>query len=481
MSTSWLQRLSVVAACASFAMMGSCGESLPQQAPWQAGGASGAAVGGSAGLNPSGSGGIAGDANVGGAGGTGGHSASGGEGAGGSGVGGKGGTGGSGATGGKGGNGGGAAGTIGETFGAVDGNNTGYSIGASAVQGEGVEYPVYTTGDYTATTAAELAAALANATSGQVVFVPGTAHINLDGMHVSIPAGVTLASDRGHSGSAGGRVYWTAHTGPSSNNYMIVANGNQVRVTGLRLEGDYGGTSRLSDIGYQEHSGMDGSIYSIEVDNCEIFNWPVYGVVSRWEESYGTPLTTNSTVTNAYVHHNYIHDIQSDGYGYGVGVRGGHVTVEANIFDWNRHCIAAAGYPDESYEVRYNIHFGHSSYWNVGVYYHLVDVHAYPHHPGDSYQSADQRIGDYYYIHHNTFQNLPQYAVGIRAVPTGRGVFIDHNIFAEISGVDKPPVWQRTVGAYGGMFMSNNLIGKNGATPIRVVGEDILYYQGHTR
>lgn len=62
----------------------------------------------------------------------------------------------------------------------------------------------------------ELLAALAGAAAGDTVFVDGSVSINLTGTkRIRIPAGVTLASDRGENGAAGALLYNTSSTSGS--------------------------------------------------------------------------------------------------------------------------------------------------------------------------------------------------------------------------------------------------------------------------
>ena len=72
------------------------------------------------------------------------------------------------------------------------------------------------------------------ATAGQVVFIPSGTTLDLSGQNsITIPAGVTIASDRGYNGAAGGKIRKYSGSGIS----MLTVGGNNVRVTGLVLEG----------------------------------------------------------------------------------------------------------------------------------------------------------------------------------------------------------------------------------------------------
>jgi PKD repeat protein len=370
-----------------------------------------------------------------------------------------------------------------DCYGAVDCNPSGDPIGGGAGYSD-----IITETDsrvtYVVSTKEQLLSALSNATSGDVVFVKGTANINMDGTHFHIPAGVTLASDRGNAGSLGARLYATVHTAEAT--YPIQIHGNNTRITGLRIEGDYGGADRVGPDGngYQQRSGiyigsMYGNYTGLEVDNCEIYNWSAEGVAVYWNSE------KDSGRINANVHNNYIHHVQSNGLGYGVGTYGGHTLITANLFDWTRHAISGHGMKNETYVAKYNIYLGGTSYITNPIYNSTLakhgqfDVHGYPHHPGDAWQSSDQYIGNYT-VQYNTFLNFKNFALVVRAKNyDGTGIYFDHNIIEEAATHSIPPVGQRAVGDYGTIYMSNNKIGKAGATPVLVAGDDVYYWQGH--
>ena len=166
--------------------------------------------------------------------------------------------------------------------------------------------------NYRVSTKEELLSALKSAESGETVFVTGTAVIDLTGTpSVTIPAGVTLASDRGNSDSTGALIKRTQNLGGDWEEPMFIAGGDNVRITGLQLEGEM----RPQDDESVEDQYYLVGIYAenrtgFEVDNCEIRGWSWSGVSLRED-------------TNAYIHHNYIHHNQARGEGYGIkSVRG---------------------------------------------------------------------------------------------------------------------------------------------------------------
>ena len=338
------------------------------------------------------------------------------------------------------------------TFGA-DPNPTGNPIGGGA----GYSRIISETDsrvNYVVSTKDQLFSALRHGTAGEIIFVKGDADIDLTGTYGTvIPGGVTLASDRGLNGSLGGRIFRYRTSPPSlENGYSkiptILVGGDNVRITGLRFEGnDTIQDELITAVGLDVKSAITANERKgLEVDNCEMWGWSHAGVALQNSKNWSP--------AHAYIHHNYIHHCQSRGYGYGVVISGGTALIEANIFDYTRHAIAVSGYPGEGYEARYNIHLGHGT----AIGGHHFDVHAY-YNPVYSQTIA----GNEYKIHHNTFEATSLYSVGIRAVPE-KGVWIDHNIFNS----SFTPVFQR--GDYysgsvytGRIYMTKNLIGSSQA------------------
>ena len=291
---------------------------------------------------------------------------------------------------------------------------------------------------YVVSTAAELIAALRSAKSGEVVFIKGSAVIDMTANPaITIPAGVTLASDRGLNGSLGALIKRSRNVNGGWGEQIFIAGGNNVRLTGVRLEGemypqDYGNkageTSEqqyLVGIYAKERTGY-------EVDNCELRGFAWSAVVS-------------DNCVQSYVHHNYIHHNQARGEGYGVALYGGTSIIEANIFDYNRHSITGTGYAGEGYEARYNIVKGNGN----AIGGHHFDVH------------QDERGGSFagnlYKIHHNTFQdgNGKLASIAIRQRPV-TGMYIDHNVFETVSDATDGgvPIWERDSSQ--NMFATNN-------------------------
>jgi hypothetical protein len=302
-------------------------------------------------------------------------------------------------------------------YGAEASNDTGSPIGGGAGY-----YDIFTQNDpritITVTTRDQLLNAIASATSGDVIFIPSNVSIDLSYPYidlnpgVNIPGGITIASDRGYGGSLGGRIFQIrpSYEPKTSIQRMFTVTGNNVRITGLRLEGS--NKDQLS-AGYIVRYGIiAGGRKGFEVDNCEIFGWGYAGVscgVMEWEAGI-TP----------YIHHNSIHHNQHAGLGYGVLVNR-KALIEANIFNYCRHDIAGAGgsTAEDHYEARYNIFSITSSQLS-----HQCDMHNCP---SDVH---DNPPGGSMYIHHNTFRHTGNQYGSLFGCPPARTSYCVNNIHA---------------------------------------------------
>jgi hypothetical protein len=306
----------------------------------------------------------------------------------------------------------------------------------------------------------ELLNALAaeNSNKGDVIFVPDTASIDLTGADNphTIPAGVILAGDRGYHDSLGGRIFrnrLSDHTLEDAYSQipMLIVGGDNVRITGLRIEGPDKGTDRIYNppTNMEVKSGIKAvERHGLEVDNCEFWGWSHAGVDLQ---------NSDNSAATATIHHNYMHHCQTGGYGYGVMIGGGFADIVANLFDFTRHAVAAEGQPGERYNASYNLHLGGndaSSEADAGGH-HIFDVHGYS-------DSGNLIAGYEYHIHHNTC--LPatgqyiQYAVKIRAKPVS-GAWIYNNRFLTYpSPLEFPIVQYEPSASYGNMTATRNFL-----------------------
>jgi hypothetical protein len=305
---------------------------------------------------------------------------------------------------------------------------------------------------YVVSTKDQLLNALKNAKSGEIVFVKGDADINLTATDsIGIPGGVTLASDRGAKGSCGGRIFrdrlYPVTLENAYDNPTFYVNGDNVRITGLRIEGPDKGQEALETLGIRVKSGFAANDRSgLVFDNNEMWGWSFGAIVLMYSD--------------ASIHHNYIHHCQAGGYGYGVDVGGGFADIYANVFDYTRHAVAAGGLEGERYNASYNIHLGHSTH-------HVFDVH-------ENTRVDPPIAGLRYYIHHNTiYQGIKYPLVRISAVPVDK-VYIYNNIFLAsyhyaISQYSLPPP------RHGNMIVTNNIVGLNNSTGVYYAEGPVLY------
>ena len=248
---------------------------------------------------------------------------------------------------------------------------------------------IVTSGNIIVSTKAELKNALASATSGQIIYVSPSAQIDLTGeINLAVPAGVTLAGNRGHDGSPGPLIYTTTTTTYPS--LFLIRNKN-VRFTGIRFKGpSYNAYNTV---------GLNLQADNIEVDNCEIYDWSNSGVHIM-------------NAKNAYIHHNNIHHVQLQGLGYPVCLNNATALIEGNRFDYYRHAIAGHGNPGTGYEARYN--------WvGPNAISHAFDMHGgtdYCPKLGTCTQMQIIQAGDYLNIHHNTFMLTNWDAIKVRGI-----------------------------------------------------------------
>jgi hypothetical protein len=201
-----------------------------------------------------------------------------------------------------------------------------------------------------------LSDALADATAGDIVFIAGDATLNTGRTRFDVPEGVTVASNRGRS--AGALV--TTDEEPDT---VFRLAGADARLTGLRIRGPFPDSDVSYDDGISYENEVCGGV-SLTGANCEVDNNDIAGFV------HAGVFVKHGGDGGQHVHHNYIHQNNTQGLGYGVSVGLGenlNPTIEYNYFDENRHSVAASG-ENHGYVCRYN-HFGPTHVM------HPIDVH----------------------------------------------------------------------------------------------------------
>ncbi|WP_185955144.1 right-handed parallel beta-helix repeat-containing protein [Solitalea koreensis] len=237
--------------------------------------------------------------------------------------------------------------------------------------------------DYLATNADELISALDKAKPGEVVFIDKNAQIDLSNSNtISLRRGVKLYSSRGVDESLGGLVY---SNNPNKTMFSII--GDNVRISGVRIQGPHGSTTNINPDYYV---GIQVTAELALIDNCEIFGWPYAAVKFR--------NTHSGHISACYLHHN-----QNNGLGYGVVLERGYALIDYNYFDYNRHAIAGDGRAGTSYDAAYNTILSHGTA-------HSFDMHGSE---GDNQGIGGTAIN----INNNTFYMRNFKAITIRATP----------------------------------------------------------------
>lgn len=302
-----------------------------------------------------------------------------------------------------------------------------------------------------------LLSAMKNASSSDVVFIPGDASIDLTGVS-SAPIGadgVTLASDRGQGGSKGGRI--TADDLASANTSGVFKTSkSNVRVTGIRWEGP---RPEWFDPGGDHHSYAAEALHISEGgDNWEIDNNHFDGWAGQAINQWGDQLQ---------LHSNRFTRCQEEGLGYGIEIQKGMQYITCNYFNECRHDIASTGRPSTGYVARNNV---------CGItnnsYGHSLDVHGYP--------NGGDVAGKTCILENNTVMRRPPRSgagrrekdggVHVRGVPSDKCV-VRNNWFKH---PDKPngvggryeAYWQSNVGSsFRNMSASSNHYGTSSQPP----------------
>jgi len=258
-------------------------------------------------------------------------------------------------------------------------------------------------------TVSALVGALESASSGDVVWVSGELEIDMGfDASVDIPAGVTLASDRGCDGAEGARLYTDDKPEEDYNRrQMFHLTNDDARISGLRLEGPYQTKDALHSLEYLENRGVvaDG-IEGVELDNVEMFNFMTAAVRSEGGV--------------VHVHHSSIHHNNQNGWGYGISAPEWGSVIEYNRFDYNRHAIAGTGASGQGYIARFNI-FGDTCLNSQ----QRMDQHGHP----DDGDTAGRKME----IYRNTVRDPSCVALGIRGEPE-EVTPIHHNWFEHSQG-----------------------------------------------
>ena len=232
---------------------------------------------------------------------------------------------------------------------------------------------------------------------------------------------------------------------------------DHVRISGFRLEGPSRGQQTADQFGILIHRCLD-----IEVSNMEIFGWGAAGVrvldddeaqqgpgqeppYNRPGDRIGRPEQVR--IYNNYIHHNqheseresvecdctwyygcvdwlWCQAFKQHAAGYGVDVHdGAWAQIYFNLFDDNRHAIAASGKMG-GYDARWNLTLKGGGYHGRtgNTYTHQFDIH------GTGSNGIGGQAGVQAWFFQNSFQYIRDNAIKIRGRPHIQ-ISIGDNVF----------------------------------------------------
>ena len=220
--------------------------------------------------------------------------------------------------------------------------------------------------------------------------------------------------------------------------------GYNVKIEGFRLSGPHWDPVPGDD--NLERGIQISSCRNVEIANMEISGWSGQGIyVEDWMDYI-------SVSEDVWIHDNFFHHNQHhDGNGYGVeSTHGARVLIERNVFDFNRHAIAAGGedVPGGSgngigYIARHNLvmkgggFHQRESFPRISWWTHQFDVHGtvacYDLIVKQFYQSGCGQAGDRFEFDSNAFQYTAGSSIKLRGHSRSRSIAAN-NVFATRSG-----------------------------------------------
>jgi hypothetical protein len=206
-----------------------------------------------------------------------------------------------------------------------------------------------------------------------------------------------------------------------------VGEGDGARISGFRLIGPSYGNQDTEEVGIRVTRCIDAEIF-----NMEIAGWGGQAIAVNDQANEPEPSGRILNPQQVRIHDNYIHNNQHPnihGHADGYGVESQHgawAQVTHNVFDFNRHAIAAA-HDTGGYEAEENLILkggGYHGEW-YHTYTHLVDAHG-----SGCWWSSDLcgDTGKQFWIKGNAFQYRKGAAIHIRGKPQ-LIAYIWHNVF----------------------------------------------------
>ena len=300
-----------------------------------------------------------------------------------------------------------------------DGNPIGGGTGYDRIVTSGTHY-VRVSGasgsnEINYTTANALANFIEARSNGDVVFLDPNLNMDVSSLGdrpIDVPAGVTVASDRGNGISEGAFLYSNTvkyNQNGQSERPIFRAAGHGMRITGFTARGPFGesGNYDPTPAAYLQRlkTFISSNWDNTEVDNMHIYNWPSAGVTYGRHSSPPGFFGREVTSFNNNVHHSYIHNRKQNGHGYGVDCRFSvMVRYYANISHSHRRDLNSTGQQESGFESFCNTILSGGTHGNM-------ENHATGRSdcgiPGENDYCVEPIFGNpkvpYSYIHHNAF------------------------------------------------------------------------------
>lgn len=272
------------------------------------------------------------------------------------------------------------------------------------------------------------------ATPNTTVVLADHVELDLSGRHfLPIKPGVHILGGRS-STTPGPRVFTTTSPGE-----LFVIGGHfegtaerrpadNVRISGIRLDGGQMGIA--SGDGGSKGIAVRNSV-NVEIGNNEIYGWSGAGVEVRDDEAMPHRLNLENA-SAVWIHDNAIHHNRHWGtLGYGVVTHAAYALIERNVFDYNRHALAASGAIGTGYLAYHNLVLPgggeNFDYWLGIQYTHQFDVHGTEEDlwGRDAYEGD---AGQYFDYRYNTLWYSAGTPIKVRGIPA-YGADVTQNIF----------------------------------------------------
>jgi hypothetical protein len=203
---------------------------------------------------------------------------------------------------------------------------------------------------------------------------------------------------------------------------MANTDGDEVRITGLRLQGTSRSTAehQPGSIGVYAHDDL--FVHAI-VDHNDISDWTWNGVRAGGNENpridtFCDPSESGDPQARShktFVLRNFIHHNRMQEFGYGVEANtGGYPFIEGNTFVSNRHAIAAGwGTAHSGYRAWGNVVLSDAPLQHafIDFFTHDFDMH------GTNRDGFGGRGGDYVDMFRNTFLGTNRHNYELRGIP----------------------------------------------------------------